>query len=172
MCNIRNIKNKVGAALAGVLPACAIMFIIALILPFCSCATIFSDYSISNAEPAEHVIGPADQVELVYFHRERRCEACTYAEERVSYLVKTYFADELASGKLIFHIYNLGEENSNLPAQKYNAIGSQLFINSIIDGNEHIRYVEEIWYWGCIDDEEVFDKTIKDVISKGLYGTI
>ncbi len=137
----------------------------------CSCEKIFSDYSISNADPAAHVTGPADQVELVYFHRERRCEACTYAEERLLYLVKTYFADELASGKLVFQIYNLGDKNSQAPAQRYNAIGSQLFINVIIDGEDHIRYVEEIWYWGCIDDEKVFDKVIKNIITKGLYGT-
>ena len=150
---------------------CAIVVIIALILPLCSCARLFSDYSISNAEPSAHVVGPADKVELVYFHNERRCEACTYAEERITYLVRTYFADEIESGKLIFAIYDLGDKASATAAQRYKAIGSQLFINTIIDSSENIRYVEEIWYWGCIDNEEVFDKTIKDVLNKGLYGT-
>lgn len=149
----------------------AILAGIALISPLFSCAHLFSEYSISNAEPSAHVTGPADKVELVYFHNSRRCEACTYAQERISYLVKTFFTDELASGKLAFEIYDLGDNASAAAAQKYSAIGSQLFINSIIEGSEHVRYVEEIWYWGCIDNEEVFDKTIKDVISKGLYGT-
>lgn len=143
----------------------------ALALPLFSCARLFSDYSISNAEPSAHVTGPADKVEMVYFHRERRCQACTYAEERISFLVETFFINELESGRLVFEIYNLGDRDSAKAAEKYNAIGSQLFINTIIGDSENIRYVEEIWYWGCIDDEEVFDKTIKDVVSKGLYGT-
>ena len=135
-----------------------------------SCAGLFNEYSISEADPYAQIEGPADKVELVYFHRPRRCEACTYAEERVSYIVDTHFKDEIASGKMTFSIYNLGDQESTTAAQRYSAIGSQLFINSIIDGADHIRYIEEIWYWGCIDDEEVFDKTVKGVITKALYG--
>jgi hypothetical protein len=113
---------------------------------------------------------PSDKVEVVYFHRSRRCEACTYAEKRTSYIVKTYFQDEMASGKLTFGIYDIEDNDNAALAKKFGAIGSQLFINSIKDGIDHIRYVDEIWYWGCIDNEEVFDRTVKDVIKKALYG--
>jgi len=115
-------------------------------------------------------IEPADKVEVVYFHRHRRCEACTYAEERISYIVKTSFQDELASGKLTFGIYDVEDKNNAALAKKFGAIGSQLFVNSVKDGIDHIRYIEEIWYWGCIDNEEVFDRTIKNVINENLYG--
>jgi hypothetical protein len=132
----------------------------------CSCATGVDPLPL----PSSQALGPADKVEVVYFHRQRRCEACTYAEERVSYIVKTYFQDELASGKMTFGIFDVEDKNNADIARKYSAIGSQLFINTIKDGLEHNRYVEEIWYWGCIDNEEVFDKTVKDVITKALYG--
>ena len=116
------------------------------------------------------LVGPADKVEVVYFHRHRRCEACTYAEDRISYIVQTYFKDDLASGKLTFGIYDVEDKNNSALAKKFGAIGSQLFINRVLDGIDHIRYIEEIWYWGCIDNEEVFDKTVKDLIRKSLYG--
>ena len=130
---------------------------------------------ISNAESTvsvtlpEQLSGPADKVEVVYFHRHRRCEACTYAEERISYIIKTYFQNELASGKLTFGIYDIEDKDSAVLVKRFGAIGSQLFINRVQDGIDHIRYIEEIWYWGCIDNEEVFDRTMKDVIRKNLH---
>ncbi|MEJ2738759.1 MAG: nitrophenyl compound nitroreductase subunit ArsF family protein [Dehalococcoidia bacterium] len=137
---------------------------------FCSCNQAFSEYTINNADTSAQITGPSDKVELVYFHRPNRCEACTYAEERVSYLVNTYFQDETDSGKLTFTIYNIGDKESAPAAERYGAIGSQLFVNSIINGKDYIRYVDEIWYWGCIDNEEVFDATVKEIIAKALYG--
>lgn len=131
----------------------------------CSCITA---PAVSSAQP-EQPPGPADKVEMVYFHRHRRCEACTYAEERISYLVKNYFQEELASGKLTFGIYDIEDKDNAAMAKKFGAIGSQLFINRIKDGVDHIRYIKEIWYWGCIDNEEVFDRTVKDIIKKALY---
>jgi hypothetical protein len=135
----------------------------------CSCASS-TDTTTTAPVQSSQLIGPADKVEVVYFHRHRRCEACTYAEERISYIVKTYFQDELNSGKLTFGIYDIEDKDSAALAKRFGAIGSQLFINRIKDGIDHIRYIEEIWYWGCIDNEEVFDRTVQNVIKKALYG--
>jgi hypothetical protein len=167
--------RKIRKDTSGILstrPLYIILFLGIIAFSFCSCRQVFNEYEISNAEPAAQIAGPSDKVELVYFHRPNRCEACTYAEERVSYLVSTYYQGELDSGKLTFTIYNIGDKENASAAEKYGAIGSQLFINSIINGTDHIRYVEEIWYWGCIDNEEVFDRTVKEVITKALYGDI
>ena len=133
----------------------------------CSCISN-AEFTASSTSP-EQLSGPADKVEVVYFHRHRRCEACTYAEERISYIVKTYFQSELANGKLTFGIYDIEDKDSAALAKRFGAIGSQLFINRVQDGVEHIRYIEEIWYWGCIDNEEVFDRTVKDVIRNNLH---
>jgi hypothetical protein len=133
----------------------------------CSCITAPAVSSAQLEQPS----GPSDKVEVVYFHRHRRCEACTYAEERISYIVKTFFQDELNSGKLTFGIYDIEDKDNAALAKKFGAIGSQLFINRIKDGTDNIRYLEEIWYWGCIDNEEVFDRTVKDVIKKAIYGS-
>jgi hypothetical protein len=124
----------------------------------------------SSRQPSVQLSGPDDKVELAYFHRPRRCEACIFAEQRVGYIVKTFFGDELQSGKLTFEVYDLGDKNSAATASKYGAIGTQLFINAIEDGVDHIRHIHEIWYWGCIDNESVFDETVKNIIQKALYG--
>lgn len=136
----------------------------------CSCVSPASSSPMPSDQRSDQLSGPADRVEVVYFHRPRRCEACIYVEERVGYIVNASFRDELDSGKLTFEVYDLGDEKSAAVAHKYGAVGSQLFINAIRGGVGHVRHIQEIWFWGCIDNEEVFDETVKNIIKKGLYG--
>ena len=149
---------------------CIILFLSLVSVLLCSCISPASISSIPSKEASVQLCGPADKVELVYFHRSHRCEACIFAEQRVGYTVKTFFGDELQSSKLTFEVYDLGDKNSAATASKYCAIGTQLFINAIEDGVDHIRHIQEIWYWGCIDNESVFDETVKNIIQKALYG--
>ena len=131
-----------------------------------ACATAVSTAPVAS----DQLSRPSDKVKVVYFHRPHRCEACIFAEQRISYIVNTFFEDELQSGKLTFEVYDLGGKNNAATASKYGAIGTQLFINAIEDGVDHIRHIHEIWYWGCIDNESVFEETVKNVIQKALYG--
>ncbi|MBM3118510.1 MAG: hypothetical protein FJ022_05575 [Chloroflexi bacterium] len=131
-----------------------------------ACATPVSTAPVASAQ----LLRPSDKVELVYFHRSHRCEACIFAEQRIGYIVNTFFGDELQSSKLTFEVYDLGDKKSAATASKYGAIGTQLFINAIDDGVDHIRHIYEIWYWGCIDNESVFNETVKNIIQKALYG--
>jgi hypothetical protein len=146
---------------------CCLLFYLSLAPGlFYACATPVSTAPVD----ADQLLVPADKVEVVYFHRPRRCDACIYVEERVGYIVNTSFRDELASGILTFEIFDLGDEENAAIANKYGAIGSQLFINRIKDGVSHIRHIDRIWYWDCLDDQELFDKTVKDIIKQALYG--
>jgi hypothetical protein len=133
---------------------------------FYACATPVSTAPVASAQ----LLKPSDKVKLVYFHRPHRCEACIFAEQRIGYIVNTFFGDELQSGKLTFEVYDLGDKKSAAAASKYGAIGTQLFINAVEGGVDHIRHIHEIWYWGCIDNESVFDETVKNIIGKALYG--
>ena len=132
----------------------------------CSCGSSASMSPPTSDQPS----GPADKVEVVYFHRPQRCTKCICFEERVSYVVETYFQDELNSGRLTFQILNLGDKGNAVAARKYSAVGSQLFVNTIVDDVEHIRDVQEIWSWGCTSDQEGFDQAVKLVIERSLDG--
>ncbi|MBM3142828.1 MAG: hypothetical protein FJ005_07265 [Chloroflexi bacterium] len=147
-----------------------ILFLSLVSVLLCSCTSPASTSPIPSKQAPAQLSEPADKVELVFFHRPRRCEACIFAEQRIGYIVKTFFGDELQSGKLTLEVYDLGDKKSAATASKYGAIGTQLFINAIEDGVDHIRHIQEIWYWGCIDNESVFDETVKNIIQKALYG--
>jgi len=145
---------------------CALLYLSLVPELLCACATQVSTAPVD----ADQLLVPADKVEVVYFHRPYRCEACIFAEQRIGHIVETFFQNELHNGKLTFEVYDLGDKNSTATASKYGAIGTQLFINAIEGGVDHIRHIQEIWYWGCIDNKSVFDETVKNIIQKALYG--
>lgn len=111
-----------------------------------------------------------DRVDVVYFHRPQRCPTCLCFEERIRYVVSTYFQKELNSGKLTFGVYNIGDSKNADIVKKYGAVGSQLFINTVKDGTDHITDIQKIWSWGCRSNKAGFDQQVKSVIEQSLKG--
>ena len=110
--------------------------------------------------------GPADRVEVVYFHRTQRCGGCIYAEDRIRYTVETYFTDELASGKVTFEVLNVGDKENATVVEKYGAFTSSLFINTVRDGTDHIEEVTDIWL--LLGNDEAFVGVVRSEIEKSL----
>ena len=109
---------------------------------------------------------PADRVEVIYFHRAQRCYSCIYAEEGTRYTVETYFADELASGKVTFEVFNVEDKENATIVKKYGAFTSSLFINTIRDGADHIEEVTDIWF--ALGKDEAFVNAVRDKIERSL----
>ena len=82
--------------------------------------------------------------------------------------METYFADELASGKITFATLNVGAEENAAIAEKYGAYSSSLFINTIIDGTDHIEEITEIWF--VLGDDEAFVEVVRSKIEESLSG--
>ena len=112
--------------------------------------------------------GPADRVEVVYFHRTQRCYSCRYMEAAANYTVETYFADELASGKVTFQSINVEDEANADIVQKYHASYLSLYINTVKDGTDHIEEATEVYL--LIGSDEAFVKALKSKIEKSLNG--
>lgn len=107
-----------------------------------------------------------NMVEVVYFHRTQRCYSCRYAGDTTEYAVKTYFADELASGKLVFKMIDVQNKANASIVERYGAYGSSLFINDIVNGIDHIEAVTDIWL--LIGKDEAFVNLVKSEIEKHL----
>ncbi|OGN96010.1 MAG: hypothetical protein A2Z77_08265 [Chloroflexi bacterium RBG_13_51_36] len=127
-------------------------------------------YGASSATPppSGNSTGPADRVDIVYFHRTARCYSCRWLEAGTNYTVNTYFADELTSGRLTFQVINIDDEANADIAEKYGAYGSQLFINTIKDGTDHIEQATDVYL--LIGREEAFVTALKNKIEKCLNG--
>jgi len=133
---------------------------------------------VSNASPApddgqlnsNNSSGPADRVDVVYFHRTQRCSKCMYAEDATRYTLETYFADELASGKVTFQVINVDDKEANADIlEKYNNPSYlTLCINAVRDGTDHIEVVTDIWL--VIGNDEAFVEIVKSKVEESLTG--
>jgi hypothetical protein len=124
----------------------------------------------STSQTQDETLNLVERVDVVYFHRPQRCITCLCFEERVTYVVSTYFQNELNSGKLTFGVYNIGDSKNAAIVNKYGAISSQLFINIVKDGTDNIKDIQEIWSWNCRGNKEGFDQQVKNVIEQSLKG--
>ncbi len=111
-----------------------------------------------------------DKVEVYHFHGTNQCYSCktvgAYAEETV----KTYFADELNSGKIVFgHINAELLENSEL-ATKYGVTGSSLWIGVYDKDGFHKEVNNNVWY--KISDKDDYMNYLKGIIEKRLAGDL
>ena len=147
-----------------------ILWIVCPIVLVCLAVWLILAYGTSPATPppSNNSSGPADKVEVVYFHRTQQCYSCRYAEEVTRYTVETYFNDELASGKLTFQSIDVQDSENAAIVEKYGAYGSQLFINTVKDGTDHIEQVTDIWL--VIGDDEAFVEVVKSEVEKSLSG--
>jgi len=153
-------KSRVSRILLIVIPIVAVGLAVWLILA----------YGTSPVTPpaSNNSTGPADRVDIVYFHRTQQCYSCNYAEEGTRYTVETYFNDELASGKLTFQSIDVQDSENAAIVEEYGAYGSQLFINTVKDGTDHIEEVTDIWL--VLGNGEAFVEVVKSKIEKALNG--
>jgi hypothetical protein len=148
-----------------------ILWIACPIVLVCLAVWLIVAYGTSPATPpaSNNFSGPADRVDVVYFHRTQRCYTCRYAEAATNYTVQTYFADELASGKVTFQVINVEpEENADILEKYNNPSYLTLCINTVKDGIDHIEVVTDIWL--VIGNDEAFIEIVKGKIEKSLNG--
>ena len=133
------------------------------------CATSSTAPPVTNGEGLSS-LGPADRVEVVYFHRTQRCYSCLYVEEETRYTVETYFADELTSGRVTFETFNVEDKENADIVKKYGAFTLSLFINMRRDGIDHIEEATDIYFF--IGDDEAFVEALRSKIEKSLKGEV
>ncbi|NQU68276.1 MAG: hypothetical protein HQ510_10070 [Candidatus Marinimicrobia bacterium] len=80
--------------------------------------------------------GLTNKIEVIDFHSTHRCMTCNAIESNTVYTLNTFFADELKNGKITFQTVNVDEETNYGMAEKFEASGTSLFLNVIIDKKE------------------------------------
>jgi hypothetical protein len=124
----------------------------------------------STSQTQDESLDLLDRVDVIYFHRPQRCPTCLCFEERIRYVVSTYFQNELDRGQMTFGVYNIGDSKNTDIVKKYGAVGSQLFINTVKDGTDNIKDIQDIWSWSCRTNKAGFDQKVKNVIEQSLKG--
>ncbi len=104
-----------------------------------------------------------EKIEVVHFHGTRQCWSCVKVGELALKTIEEEFPEEYMNGKIVFLDVN-GEllENNDI-VEKYQARGSSLFINKIIDGKDNIE--EDIVVWRMTYDEQEFSDYFKEKLN-------
>lgn len=109
---------------------------------------------------------PAEKIEIVHFHATQQCWSCITVGKYALKTIKEKFPEEHENGTIVFMDIN-GDlpENRNMVI-KYQARGSSLFINSIINGKDNIE--EDINVWRLVSNEIKYINYLQNKINKTL----
>jgi len=108
-----------------------------------------------------------NQIEVIDFYSTHRCIACINIESAVKYTVETYFKKEVNKGTVVFKTINVDDKKNYEIVEKFEAIGTALFLNVIKDGKEtHIDLTD--FAFSKERDKEGFSKELKTKIENEL----
>lgn len=108
-----------------------------------------------------------NKVEVIDFHSTHRCMTCNAIEANTKYTLNTFFADEMANEKITLKIVNVDLDENSTVAEKFEATGTSLFLNVIVDGKETIMDLTEFAFMNG-NDKETFSKELKDKLTLAL----
>jgi hypothetical protein len=121
-----------------------------------------------SRKPGENASGTVEKVEIYHFHATRQCYSCitlgAYAEETV----KTYFAPEVAAGKVVFAHVNVDLPENRALVEHYGPTGSSLWIG--VYNTTGFYKEENVNVWYKIGNKEEYITYLKGVIEKRLAG--
>jgi len=111
-------------------------------------------------------IQKADKIEVVHFHATQQCISCITVGKYALKTIQEKFPEEFKNGKIVFKDIN-GElpENYDIVV-KYQARGSSLFVNAIINGQDNIQ--EDVKVWRLIGDEKGYIDYFEEKLNKLL----
>lgn len=98
-----------------------------------------SNYPMSYAQPL------ADKLEVYYFHRTARCYSCKTIGQYVRETMEEKYSQQIKDGLIDFRELNVELLENKEIAKKYQASGSSLFINQIIDDKDNIEQDTNVW---------------------------
>lgn len=146
-----------------------------VMLALAVCVCISGCTESADAATADKAVVPetnpvsGTKIEVFHFHGNRQCPSCktvgAYAEETV----KTYFSDELESGKIVFGHINAELPENRETALKYGATGSSLWIG-VYEENGNFSKEENVNVWYKINDKQDYMDYLKQVLEQKLIG--
>ena len=109
----------------------------------------------------------ANKIEVIDFYSTHRCMTCNAIEANTIYTLEKYFTGELESGTITFKTVNVDEDENFNIAEKFEASGTALFLNVIVNGKEtQINLTDFAFMNG--NDQETFSLELKKRIEKQL----
>jgi len=148
----------------------ACMVISLLIVAGCTSITANLDKGAIASQTPNSADSTVERVEVIHFHPAQQCYSCRTLGEYAHETVSTFYAPELASGKLVFREVNLDlPENADI-VKKYEVTGSSLWIGVYNATGLHKEQNVNVWY--KINNKTEFMQYLQPIIRDRLNGVI
>ena len=108
-----------------------------------------------------------NRIEVIDFHSTHRCGTCNAIESNTLHTLETYFKEEMKSGKITFESVNIDLKKNKEKARKFQASGTSLFLNVIIDGKETIIDLTSFAFT-CGRNQKEFSKDLREKLEVEL----
>lgn len=118
-------------------------------------------------KPKEELnLKPAEKVQVFVFHSNNRCYSCETMGEFTEATIEEFFQNEIKEGRVEFREINVDLPENKEVARKFEATGSSIFINAIIDGEDNIK--EETQPWRLLSNQQAFSDYLTKKVREKL----
>jgi len=108
----------------------------------------------------------AEKIEVVHFHAAQQCWSCITVGKYALKTIEEKFPEEYRNGAIIFKDINAESSENNEIVMKYQARGSSLFVNAVVDGKDNIE--EDVSVWRLVSNESQFINYFQNKLSSLL----
>lgn len=104
-----------------------------------------------------------NRLEVYCFHGTRQCETCKNMKANTKTALDKYFAAQLKDSSIVFSIINVDDKKNEKLAEKFQATGTALMINKVVNGKDSIVDWSDFAFEKA-NDNEVYIAELKTML--------
>lgn len=112
-------------------------------------------------------VAKQNRLEVYCFHGTRQCETCKNMKANTKTALDKYFSAQLKDSSIVFSIVDVDDEKNEKLAEKFQATGTALMINKVVNGKDSIIDWSDFAFEKA-NDNEVFISELKTMIDAAL----
>lgn len=145
-----------------------LFFIINTVILFSACnfSKPETEDKTTAAESPKNIV-KQNRLEVYCFHGTRQCETCKNMKANTKTALDKYFSSQLKDSSIVFAIVDVDDEKNEKLAEKFQATGTALMINKVVNGKDSIVDWSDFAFEKA-NNNEVFISELKTMIEKAL----
>ena len=122
---------------------------------------------LTSQEPLVEEATAAPVTIAYYFYNTVRCKSCLAIETMSHEVIEQEFADEIASGRLVWQMKNLDEEENEHFIEDYKLYTKSLVLVEFVNG-EQTKWQNCTKVWELLNKEKKFKKYVREEVKTFL----
>jgi len=143
-----------------------LFILLSTVLLFTACNNVTPKTEVATKELSATVL-KQNRLEVYCFHGTRQCETCKNMKANTKTALDTYFASQLKDSTIVFSIIDVDDEKNEKLAEKFQATGTALMINKVVNGKDSIVDWSDFAFEKA-NDNEVYISELKTMIEGAL----